>query len=282
MTCAIYVVGSPLIFATDMMKIKNNNLCAALAVMLLTFLISGCVTKEYVYGANNTVNERTKNGEDAAMARLKLAIEYLRQDKIAAAKQNLDRAAAISPNIDGVASSYAFYYQKVGENELADKSYRQAVRQFPQNSDIRNNYGAFLCELKRYQQANRQFVLAINTESNNQIAQTHENAGLCALRDNNWSTAQLHLTKVLNYYPNHARALLGLAKANLELSNLIGARTQLATYNKKYIQTPESLWVQIQIEHKAQNFAMVKGLGQILLRNYPSSNAAIEYGSKDL
>ena len=109
MTCAIYVVGSPLIFTMDMMKIKNNNISAGLAVMVLTLLVSGCVTKEYVYGANNTVSERTKNNESAAMARLKLAIEYLRQDKIAAAKQNLDRAAAISPNIDGVAASYAFY-----------------------------------------------------------------------------------------------------------------------------------------------------------------------------
>jgi len=263
------------------MKIKYKNLATALTLSLLALLISGCVTKEFVYGANNKVSERVTNNQRAAMARLKLAIEYLRKNKISAAKQNLDRAAHLNDSIDGIASSYAFYYQKVGENELADLSYRKALRQFPENSEIRNNYGAFLCDLKRYDQAHRQFVRAIKTKNNSQMASSHENAGLCALRNDNWVTAQKHLTTVLKYKPRQARAMLGLAKANLELTDLIGARNQLAGYNKIYVQTPESLWVQIQIENKAQNFSMVDGLGKILVREYPNSQAAKDYGSID-
>lgn len=263
------------------MKIKQHKFLAGLGVILTALTLSGCVTQEFVYGVDNKITERVIDSENAAMARLKLAIEYLRQNQISAAKQNLDRAAAINDQIDGIASSYAFYYQRVGEVEKADRAYRKALRQFPENSEIRNNYGAFLCDLKRYEQAYNQFVRAIDTESNNQVARSHENAGLCALRDKNWLIAQKHLSAVLKYQPNQARATLGVAKASLELNNLIDARSHLARYNQRYVQTPQSLWVQIQIENKAQNYPMVEGLGKILLREYPNSQAARHYGSTD-
>lgn len=264
----------------DMMKIKQIIKYKAIIVAAMALGVSGCVTKEYVHGADNKITERVIDSENAAMARLKLAIEYLRKNQIPAAKMNLDRAAAIDDGIDGIQSSYAFYYQKVGETDKADRAYRKAVSQFPDNANIRNNYGAFLCDLARYEQAQQQFVKAIATESNTQMANSHENAGLCAMRAKQWSRAKTHLQSVLNYEAYRARALLGLAKANIELNDLDGAKRQLATYSRVFTLTHESLWLNIQIENKSKNYSMVETLGHLLLSKFPQSNSAQQYLAK--
>ena len=252
-----------------------------LAILGLTLVLSGCVTREYVTGTDNIDTERVIDTENAAMARLKLAIEYLRQNQPAAAKQNLDRAAALNDSIDGIQSSYAYYYQKVGEDVKANKAYQRAVNQFPDNSNIRNNYGAFLCGLKRYSQAQQQFIAAINTESNSQVAQTHENAALCALRAKNWAAAQTHFTVVLKYEPYRARAMLGLAKAEIHLNKPDQAKQALTKYRKMYALTPESIWLNILLEHSQNNQAMVTTLGYLLVAKFPTSTASADYLAKN-
>lgn len=265
----------------DMIKAKQLMPSRSVVAMLMVLGSSGCVTQQYIVGDDNQITERVIDSENAAMARLKLAIEYLRKNQISAAKQNLDRAATINDEIDGIQSSYAFYYQKVGEVDKADTAYRKALRQFPENANIRNNYGVFLCDRKRYAQAQQQFIKAINTDANSQMANSHENAGLCAIRAKNWGTAKNHLSSVLKYEPYRARALLGLAKANLELNDISNARVQLASYSKVYTLTPESLWVNIQIENRAQNYPEVETLGRLLLTKYPKSNATRQYMAKE-
>ncbi|MDP2559919.1 type IV pilus biogenesis/stability protein PilW [Psychrobium sp. 1_MG-2023] len=266
-----------------MMKIKSGNASSKIVGLICTlFLVSGCVTQQYVTTGDNEVTERVINTREAAMARLKLALEYLRNNKTAQAKLNLDRAAAINPNIDGVQSSYAYYFQTVGEVDKADQAYREALDAFPDNSNTRNNYGAFLCDLARYEQAEKQFVIAIESNATAQMANSYENAGLCALRDQNWARAQKHLSAVLKYESLRVRSLLGLAKAEIELGNFNQAQQQLRSYRGIYAQTPQSLWLSVQLEHKKNNSAMAKKLGSILIRNYPESKEAKTYLNKGL
>ena len=261
---------------------KQQFSAASLLVLIITtLLLSGCVTREYVTGANNVDTERVINTEKAAMARLKLAIEYLRQNNIAAAKQNLDRAAAIDDTIDGIQSSYAFYYQKVGESVRADAAYRKALKQFPDNASIRNNYGAFLCDANHYDQAQLQFVRALGTDTNAQMAQTHENAALCALRAKRWSIAQHHFNAVLKYEPYRARSILGLAKANIRLNNMSEAKQDLKRYSKVYAVTSQSLWLNILFEHQQNNLEKVRMLGLVLQSQYPQSVAASNFIAKN-
>lgn len=258
----------------------KNQIVKCLFLILVAVLINGCVTKEYVY-EDSKLSERTIDTESAAMARLKLALEYLKQGHMVAAKLNLDRAARANDRIDGIQSSYAFYYEKVGEIVKADLAYKKAVAQFPGNANIRNNYGAFLCNQKNYQAANEQFILAINTDSNSQMANTHENAALCAIRAKDWSIAKTHLVRVLKYTPYHARSIINLAKTNAMLGDYDGAQTQLKAYRKLYANSPQSLWVNILIEHGQKNNAMVETFGQLLLNKFPDSKAAKKFIAKN-
>lgn len=249
--------------------------------IILCLTVGGCVTQEFVANSNEVIQERVINKKEAAMARLKLALEYLKTGKTAQAKLNLERAQKLDDSLDGIYSSYAFYYQKVGEIVLADKAYQKALEDFPENFNTRNNYGAFLCDNRRYDDAQKQFVIAINSSQNNQTANSYENAGLCALRDGKWKRAKSHLSAVLRYESVRARSILGLAKANVELNLLDDAAQQLRNYRRIYSQTSESLWLAIQIEHKRGSNAIAAQLGKVLLQKYPNSAATKAYLLKE-
>ncbi|NRA60384.1 MAG: type IV pilus biogenesis/stability protein PilW [Psychrobium sp.] len=254
---------------------------SGLMIMLLCITLSGCVTKEYVRGPDNTLIERTFNSKEAAMARLKLALEYLRHGRTAQAKLNLDRAAATNSAIDGIDSSYAYYYQHVGDIDMADKSYRKALNSFPNNYNTRNNYGAFLCDNQRFVAAQRQFDLVLNTPSNAQVANSLENSGLCALRDNDWPLARKQLNAVIGYEKNRVRSILGLVKAEMELGNYPQSVLHLTNYKKVYVVTQQSLWLDVKLAHRLGNDDVVRKLGGDLVNKYPNSQAAKSFLDKD-
>ena len=157
----------------------------------------------------------------------------------------------------------------------------QALEDFPDNFNTRNNYGAFLCDNRRYDEAETQFVLAIKSPLNTQTANSYENAGLCALRDKKWQRAKSHLSAVLRYESIRARSILGLAKANLELGLLNDAAQQLRNYRRIYSQTSESLWLAIQIEQQRGSVDIAKQLARVLIQKYPNSAATKAYLAKE-
>jgi len=256
--------------------IKISNL---LLLGLSLVFVNGCVTQQYVMGSDNKAKERYMDKREAAMARLKLALEYLQNGQTEQAKINLDRALKIDESMDGIHASFAYFYQKVGEDQKADESYQEALSQFPDNANTRNNYGAFLCDKQRYKAADKQFLIAINTEANTALANSYENAGLCALRDENWHNAIGHFRKVLGYEKNRARSILGLATSHLKLNQLEAASRFLRSYRQVFAQTAPSLWLAIQIEQKLGNTFLAQKLGQILQSNYPSSAETKLYNS---
>lgn len=263
-------------------KRQRQRLCQIIGLGIVLCLgVSGCVTQEFIANSDEVIQERVINTKEAAMARLKLALEYLKTGKTAQAKLNLDRAEKLDDSLDGIYSSYAFYYQRVGEKALADKAYLKALDDYPNNFNTRNNYGAFLCDNRRYEEAEKQFVIAIKSAQNTQTANSYENAGLCALRDKKWKRARSHLSAVLRYESVRARSILGLVKANIELDLINEAAEQLRSYRRIYSQTSESLWLSIQIEKKRGSTAIAAQLGKILLQKYPNSAATKAYLSKE-
>lgn len=257
----------------------NRQFISGISLML-SISLSGCVTQEYVTNSEDSIQERSINTKEAATARLQLALEYLKKGKIPQAKLNLDRAEQLNADVKGVYSTYAFYYQKVGEIKLANKAYLEALDRFPNDENTRNNYGAFLCTHERFEEAEKQFVISINSPFNTQTANSYENAGLCALRDESWQRAKDHLTAVLRYEAVRARSILGLTKANIELGDVDAAINSLRSYQRIYSQTPQSLWLAVQIEYKRKNSALADQLGAILLQKYPQSDQTKAYIAK--
>ena len=121
---------------------------ATLSVLLLT----ACVTEKSYVGSDKPVVEKKINNEKAARTRIALALKYLTAGDSQQAKFNLERALKFAPELTEVHYTLAYYYQQVGENELAKKAFQDALKIDRDDPNTLHNYGTFLCRVGEFEQ----------------------------------------------------------------------------------------------------------------------------------
>ncbi len=70
-------------------------------------------------------------------------------------------AYEIDPNNAEVHEAFALVYQSTGEFELAEESFKTAIRLDRKFSRARNNYAAFLYSQQRYEEAEKQLEYVV-------------------------------------------------------------------------------------------------------------------------
>lgn len=151
--------------------------------------------------------KQTVNLEQAAKARVELGLGYLAQNDFVQSKKNLDKALAHSPNSYLVHSALAYFYQKQGDAENATNAYLTAIKLSPQQGDVLNNYGAFLCSQGKFEQAYAHFEQALQSKNYYQQADTYENMALCAFAQRNTEIYQHAVQKLMNIDESRDRKL---------------------------------------------------------------------------
>ena len=166
--------------------------------LLLPWLLSACVSSS---------PKPDFDQQQAAKARVELALGYLQQHQLSQAKLNLDKALNYAPDYYLVHSALAYFYQQQGDVTQARKAYTQAIELDEKQGDVRNNYGTFLCGQGEFEQAYAQFQAALNTPNYYQQADTLENFALCAYSQNNSVIYQENLVKLEKISPARAAQL---------------------------------------------------------------------------
>lgn len=170
---------------------------------LFVCLLTACVS--------NTQNE-VFDKQQAAKARVDLAIGYLNQQDLNQAKLNLDKALSYAPDYYLVHSALAYFYQKQGFVEQANQSYLKALDLNENQGDVRNNYGVFLCSQGQFEQAYKQFQHALASTHYYHQADTFENIALCAYAQNNQAVYQENLAQLEKIAPERALQLKSAVK----------------------------------------------------------------------
>lgn len=247
-------------------------------VLSSALFLSACVSSETTVVMKNSGAGVTHfDPEAAAKTRVKLAIVYLRNDNMQAAKENLDKALSYQPNDANVLRVFAYYYQRVNENESAENYYKKSLRIDSKDADTYNNYGTFLCALARYEEAEDAFLTAIKQTSYTNVASTYENAALCAEKAKNDDKALFYYQYALSHSPNKSYINLSLAKINIDNKDYPNAYLNLFNYQKKSKVTAESLWQWIRLSYATEkNVNLNKFAGQ-LLEQFPDSQRALDY-----
>lgn len=175
-------------------------------VFLITGLMLGCVS----HSTSPTKEEFNK--QQAAKARIELALGYLAQQDMQQAKINLDRALAHAPNDYLVHAALAYFYQKQGETNQAEQAYLTAIELDPKQGDSYNNYATFLCSQGRFEQAYTQFEQALNSPHYYHQADTYENLVLCSAAAKDQLRLQQYFAQLQQRDPLRANQLLPLLK----------------------------------------------------------------------
>jgi type IV pilus assembly protein PilF len=197
----------------------------------------------------NSAGSDSQRNKRIADANLQLGIAYMRDGDYDTAMKKLQRALEADPDSATVNGTLAVLYEKIGEDALAEKHFKAALRLSPDDPQTHNNYGQFLCRQGHYTQALEQFRRAANDPLYPAIAASLTNAGICAGRIPDDKQAEEYFRKALEHDPKFAYALLQMANLMYKENNSLAARAYIQRYHGVSEPTAESLWLGFQIEN---------------------------------
>jgi type IV pilus assembly protein PilF len=230
-------------------------------LMVFALLLGGCVTE-----TTNAPFGGTKSDAQALRDYIQLATGYIEQGDMPNARRHLNNAAAIDSNNSEVFALWGLVYSREGEPDLADESFRRALRVNPGNSQARNNYAAFLFAEERFEDAYSQLEEVVEDTTYSGRAQAFENLGLAALRLERASDAEYAFGRAVQLNDRQLRSSLELANINLQKQDALQARAYYRNYLTllqlyRIANSARGLWIGIQLENALGNADTVRQYG---------------------
>jgi len=160
---------------------------------------------------------------------------------------------------------------------IAKQNYKKALKLDPSFQPTRNNYGAFLYQKKRYQDAYDAFIIVAEDPLYPRRFYAYENLGFCAIKLGDFRLAETHFKKALVLNANLFRSLIELAEIQYRKQDFSAVEDYLRQYRdlatlNKIPNSAQILWLKIRTA-RAQN----KGVEQMrnvrkLRSEFPESN----------
>ena len=238
----------------------------------LTLLLAACVSTPDVSKA-----EKHK----AAETNTALGRQYMERGQYEVALEKLKRAIAFDKTYAPAHTMLAILYETIGETEEAGKEYRKAVEYDPKDGDVNNNYGAYLCGLGRYNEAEPYFLAALKDPFYETPAVALSNAGSCALSAGRLDSAETFLRQSLERDPKLASALLPMAQLSYEKGSYLQARAFLQRYEAVGPMTSESLSLGYNIESQLGDAKAAERYRTALKERFPGTMKAGERTGRD-
>ena len=159
------------------------------------------------------------------------------------------------------------------------KAFRRALSYDSDAADIQNNYGAYLFEKGRLDEAYKQFAKAAANIDYEKRSRAYENMGIVAAKQGSYTLAKEHFEKSLRLNGNLPRARLELASSLKHLGDYRTAWAHYLTYAKQARQNSRSLWLGIQLARINGDRSAAASYALQLERLYPGSKELKAYRS---
>ncbi|MGI5308283.1 type IV pilus biogenesis/stability protein PilW [Rheinheimera sp. WS51] len=236
-----------------------------------SIMLTGCVSEQTYVGSDKPVANRSFDNIEAARTRISLGLNYLRRGDSSAAKYNLERARSFAPNSAEVYSALAYYYENVGEADQAEEHYLIAIDKDPNYADAYNNYGAFLCQLQKYEAAERLLLKAISRPGYIRVAESYENLAMCQLQQNNFRKTKTYLDNSINHNSTRISSLILSSGLSYAMGEIKQAKNQLAKIQRLGRVSSRTVLLSYLIADKSGDTATKNNAEQLLLTLYMGS-----------
>ncbi|MDR2061173.1 MAG: type IV pilus biogenesis/stability protein PilW, partial [Acinetobacter sp.] len=156
-----------------------------------------------------------KDPEKAVQVRTQLAAEYIRTRDLDSAKRSLDQALKLNSRDANANMMMGILLQQEGSAanmEKAESYFKRAISSEPDNAQARNNYGTYLYQQQRYNEAIEQFTRAGATLGYDQRFQSLENLGRIYLKLGDVANAEKAFKQALQANRNATISMLELAE----------------------------------------------------------------------
>ncbi|MDX1721959.1 MAG: type IV pilus biogenesis/stability protein PilW [Pseudomonas sp.] len=243
--------------------------------LLIASLLAGCVS------TGDVDPMRTDKGRESARdAYIQLGIGYLQQGAGERAKVPLKKALELDSSSADAHAALALVFQREMEYKLADEHYRKALSQRSDDARLLNNYGGFLFERERYQEALEHYQQASRDTLYPERSRVFENLGLTALKLNQREQAKAYFERSLRLNSRQPRALLEMAVIHYEEMQYVPARGYYDSYSQLAEQNARSLLLGASLATIFEDRDTAASLGLQLKRLYPGTPEYQQYRSE--
>ncbi len=229
------------------------RLIAAVLTLAAAVTISGCGTPVRNRSeAEEPASQQAAVGaaRNRAKVHTELGSAYLGDGRLAVALEEgrlaleADSTYAPAYNLLGLVHMY------LQENRVAEENFEQALRYSPDDAEISNNYGWFLCQTGQEKRSIAYFQTAIKNPLYATPAKPNANAGICSLRMKDDKAAEAFLRRALQADPNNATVHYWLADILYRHDRVGEARVHLAEIHRLAEPDAATLWLALRVERK--------------------------------
>ena len=232
------------------------------------------ITLVFVVACSSTPEKSDESARKAAETNTALGRNYMDNGNYEIALEKFKRAVAHDQTYAPAHTMLGVLYETIGETEKAGAEYKLAVHYDPENGDVNNNYGAYLCGTGKRKEADKYFIAAVDDPFYSTPAIALANAGSCALARGDLDKAETFLRQSLDYDGNLGAALLPMSEVSYRQGSFLRARAFLQRYQAVGAMNEESLFLGFEIESKLGDDASAERYRIELLERYPGSTHA--------
>ncbi|MGA9575338.1 MAG: type IV pilus biogenesis/stability protein PilW [Lysobacterales bacterium] len=214
--------------------------------------------------------------QKAVISNTSLGLEYMNRGQYEVALGKLKKAVKEDPHYAPAQTVLAVLYERIGEVELAGKHYKKAYEASPKNGDVNNNYGTYLCQHGKQEEAIEHFLAALDDPFYSSPSIALSNAGSCAISEGNYAKAEEYLRAALQIEPDLPDALMNMSRLSFEQKNYLIARAFMQRYEAVSEYRAEALLLAYRIEMAANNAMAANAYKLMLEQNFPDTDQAAE------
>jgi type IV pilus assembly protein PilF len=252
---------------------------AVLVALALGALLSACTTQGTVVpvsGAPDRINpSEESDAKKRARARLELASAYYSRGEMTTALDQVKVALAADPLYGEAYNLRGLIYASLGDQALAEESFKRALQLNARDADAMHNYAWTLCQQKRYSESIAMFNQALAVPQYRGIARTLLAQGVCQAYAGQLAESDASLSRAYELDPSSPFTATNLAEVTYRRGEYERARFYIRRVNSQpTVANAQTLWLAARIETKLGNKQGATEFGMQLRNRFPDSREA--------
>lgn len=249
-----------------------GRVAALLAAASLAAALTACHSSPPPYQQPD--RHRKPVPEEAAVANMKMALEYMRLNNLAPARERIERALGEAPDNANVQETAGLVYERLNDLPKAKHAFSAAARLGKNDPDILNSYAGFLCRTGKAADGEKLFIEV----AKNPVYRTPEvallNAGVCLGSSGDVVDAERYFNRALTIKPNMPEALLQLGNLAYSRGDYRQALDDVQRYLAVNAPSAEILLLGFRTQRKLGDTAAAVAFGRRIQTEFPDSEQA--------
>jgi type IV pilus assembly protein PilF len=252
---------------------------AASALASVASLLAACASGNLPQGGTPRESVETRpvspnpgDPDRRAQARLELASLYFSRGQHQTALDEIAQALAARPDLPEAVALEALVRAATGDIAGAEASFAKAKRLAPGDGNVIHNHAWFLCQQRRFGEAQAAFEQALTMPRYDGQSRTLLAQGVCLAREQRWPEAERTLSRSYEFDPANPVTAYNLAEVLLRRGELTRARFYVGRVNAVPEQVnAQSLWLAARIERRLGNLDAMRELGRQMRERFPQA-----------